>query len=89
MLQPPNTNTNRYIVRAAGDTAPLQSFIDSITDDPVIRLAEKIGPARQPHTVVIETDVATAQMLDQRFRSTNQLMIEPDRPLSPFEDDEI
>jgi hypothetical protein len=79
-------NANRYIVRAAGDTAPLQSFIDDITDDPVIRLVEKIGPARQPHTVVIETDVSTAQMLDQRFRSTNQLMIEPDRPLSQFGD---
>jgi len=76
--------TNRYIVRAAGDIAPLQSFIDSIVDDPVIRLVEKIGPARQAHTVVIETDVSTAQMLDQRFRSTNQLMIEPDRPLSLF-----
>jgi hypothetical protein len=77
-------NANRYIVRAAGDIAPLQSFIDSIVDDPVIRLVEKIGPAHQSHTVVIETDVATAQMLDQRFRSTNQLMIEPDRPLSLF-----
>jgi hypothetical protein len=85
---PQSQDTNRYIVRAAGDIAPLQSFIDGIVDDPVIRLVEKIGPARQPHTVVIETDVSTAQMLDQRFRSTNQLMIEPDRPLSPFEDNE-
>ena len=80
--------TNRYIVRAAGDIVPLQSFIDSIVDDPVIRLVEKIGPAHQPHTAVIETDVSTAQMLDQRFRSTNQLMIEPDRPLSVFGQDE-
>jgi hypothetical protein len=85
---PQSQDTNRYIVRAAGDIAPLQSFIDSIVDDPVIRLVEKIGPARQPHTVVIETDVSTAQMLDQRFRSTNQLMIEPDRPLSLFGQDE-
>jgi hypothetical protein len=85
---PQSENTNRYIVRAAGDIAPLQSFIDSITDDPVIRLVQKIGPAHQAHTVVIETDESTAQMLDQRFRSTNQLMIEPDRPLSVFEDDE-
>jgi hypothetical protein len=85
---PQSQDTNRYIVRAAGDTAPLQSFIDSIVDDPVIRLVEKIGPAREPHTVVIETDVSTAQMLDLRFRSTNQLMIETDRPLSLFEPDE-
>jgi hypothetical protein len=85
---PQSQDTNRYIVRAAGDIAPLQSFIDSIVDDPVIRLVEKIGPAREPHTVVIETDVSTAQMLDLRFRSTNQLMIETDRPLSLFEPDE-
>jgi hypothetical protein len=83
---PQSPNTNRYLVRAAGDIAPMQSFIDSITDDPVIRLVEKIGPAHQTHTVVIETDVSTAQMLEQRFRSTNQLMIEPDRPLSLFDD---
>ena len=82
-------NPNRYVVRAAGDCAPLLSFIDSITDDPVIRLVDKIGPARQAHTVVIETDVATAQMLDQRFRSTNQLMIEPDRPLAPYDEDDV
>jgi hypothetical protein len=85
---PQPQNTNRYMVRAAGDIAPLQSFIDSIVDDPIIRLVEKIGPAHQPHTVVIETDLSTVQMLDQRFRSTNQLMIEPDRPLSLFGDDE-
>jgi hypothetical protein len=86
MLQPPDMN--RYLVRAAGDIAPLQRFIDSIADDPVIRLVEKIGPPRRAHTVLIETDVATAQMLDQRFRSTNQLMLEPDRPLGPLADDE-
>jgi hypothetical protein len=34
--------------------------------------------------VVIETDESTAQQLAQRFRSTNQLIIEPDRPLSLF-----
>ena len=82
-------NANRYIVRAAGNCAPLHSFIDSITDDPVIRLVEKIGPARQTHTVVIETDVATAQMLDLRFRSTNQLMITPDRPLPLSDEDDV
>jgi len=81
-------NTNRYTVRAAGDIAPLQCFIDDIVDDPVIQLVEKIGPAHAAHTIVIDTDVTTAQMLDQRFRSTNQLMIEPARPLSlPDQDD--
>jgi hypothetical protein len=86
---PTTSNTNRYLVRAAGDCAPLHSFIDDITDDPVIRLVEKIGPAGQAHTIVIETDAATAQMLDERFRSTNQLMIAPDRPLPLSDDDDV
>ena len=56
----------------------------------MIRLVEKIGPAHTPHTIVIDTDAATAQMLDERFRSTNQLMIEPARPLSlPDQDDVV
>lgn len=75
---------NRYIVRAAADSAPLQQFVAGIQDEPAIRLVETIGPAQQPHTAVIETDEATAQQLAQRFRSNNQLMIEPDRPLSLF-----
>lgn len=78
---------NRYIVRAAGSSAPLQDFIDNITGDPGVQLVEKIGPAYQPHSAVIETDMSTAQMLDQRFRSTRQLTIEPDRALSPFGQD--
>lgn len=81
---PQATGKSRYIVRAAGDSTPLQEFVAGIQGDPAIRLADTIGPAEQPHTVVIETDEATAQQLAQRFRSTNQLMIEPDRPLSLF-----
>lgn len=81
---PQATGKGRYIVRAAGDSTPLQEFIAGIQGDPAIRLADTIGPAQQPHTVVIETDESTAQQLAQRFRSTNQLIIEPDRPLSLF-----
>jgi hypothetical protein len=84
---PQPQDTKRYIVRAAGDSAPLLGFIASIEGERAIRLVETIGPAQQPHTAVIETDAATAQMLEQRFRSNNQLMIEPDRPLSLFGQD--
>lgn len=81
---PQAPNQHRYIVRAAGDSAPLQGFIAGLQGEPAIQLVEAIGPAQQPHTVVIQTDEATAQQLAQRFSSTNQLMIEPDRPLSLF-----
>ncbi|MGZ5202415.1 MAG: hypothetical protein ACXWC4_21860 [Telluria sp.] len=84
MPQPQDHNGSRYIVRAAGDSAPLQSFIDGLPGEPAIRLVQAIGPAAQAHTVVIQTDAATAQALAHRFSHTNQLMIEPDRPLSMF-----
>jgi len=73
----------RYIVRAANDDGALASFIVSIRNDPAVRLVDTIGPsAGPPHTVVVETDPATAEQLKQRTR--NQLMIEPDSPLSLF-----
>lgn len=74
----------RYIVRAtADDNAALAGFIDSIRGDPAVRLVDTIGPsAGPPHTVVVETDPATVEQLKQRSR--NQLLIEPDSPLSLF-----
>lgn len=74
----------RYIVRAAADNAAaLAGFLDSIRDDPAVRLVDTIGPSGgPPHTVVVETDPETADAL--RKRTLNQLMIEPDSPLSLF-----
>lgn len=83
MPSPGPASPNRYIVRAAGDDGALATFIDSIRDDPAVRLVDTIGPsAGPPHTVVVETDPATVEQLRQRH--LNQLMIEPDRPLSLF-----
>ncbi|MEW6373177.1 MAG: hypothetical protein AB1584_19795 [Pseudomonadota bacterium] len=83
MPSPGSEGNNRYIVRAAGDDGALASFIDSIRNDPAVRLVDTIGPsAGPPHTVVVETDPATVEKLKQR--TLNQLMIEPDRPLSLF-----
>ena len=77
------TRASRYIVRAASDDSALASFIVSIRNDPAVRLVDTIGPrAGPPHTVVVETDPATAEQLKQRTR--NQLMFEPDSPLSLF-----
>lgn len=77
--------TARYIVRATDDGAALSTFIAAIPANPALRLVETIGPHARPHTVVIETDAATADRLQESFRTSNQLMIEPDRPLSLFD----
>ena len=79
---PSPVTTARYIVRAAADdSSVLAGFVDSIRDDPAVRLVDTIGPrGGPPHTVVVETDPETADAL--RKRTLNQLMIEPDRPLS-------
>jgi hypothetical protein len=78
-----STSRERYIVRAAQDDGALVSFIDSIRNDAAVRLVDTIGPpAGPPHTVVVECDAATIELLRQR--TLHQLMIEPDRPLSLF-----
>ncbi len=78
------SGTGRYIVRATDDDGALGSFIDSLGANPAIRLVDTIGPsAGPPHTVVVETDTATAEQLRQRHQ--HQLTIEPDQPLSLFE----
>lgn len=77
------TSRERYIVRAAQDDGALVSFIDSIRNDPAVRLVETIGPpSGPPHTAVVEADATTIEQLRQR--TLHQLMIEPDRPLSLF-----
>lgn len=76
---------SRYLIRAAADGPALAAFVGGIRADAAVRVVDSIGPRDAPHTVVIETDTATAEQLKETFRSTNQLMIEPDRPLSLFD----
>lgn len=80
----PGAKKVRFIIRATGDVAPLASFLDAARVDPGMTVVDTIGPPGAPHTAVIEMDRATADMLEQRFRETKQLTIEPDRPLSLF-----
>ena len=81
----PNSETSRYIIRAVEDGPALAAFLASLADDAALRLVDTIGPQAQPHTAVVETDAGTAEQLEQAFRISNQLMIEPDRPLSLFD----
>lgn len=82
---PTASTTSRYIIRAVDDGPVLAAFVAAIRANPAVRLIEAIGPKDQPHTAVVETDAATAEQLEQSFRTSNQLMIEPDRPLSLFD----
>jgi hypothetical protein len=82
---PHAVDTSRYIIRTVDDGPALAAFIAGLRTDAAIRLLDTIGPNAQPHTAVVETDAATAQRLEQTFRTSNQLMIEPDRSLSLFD----
>lgn len=73
----------RYIIRSK-ESSKLIEFIDSIRGDPSMELLDQIGPSGQPHTAVVAMPYETAISLEQRFRLSNQLTIEPDRPLSLF-----
>jgi hypothetical protein len=77
--------TGRYIIRGADDGPALAVFLAGIHGDPSLRLVDTVGPPDRPHTAVIETDAQTAKRLEASFRHANQLMIEPDRPLSLFD----
>jgi len=82
----PNTGeTSRYIIRAVDDGPALAAFIAGIPAIPAVRLVDTVGSKAQPHTAIVETDALTAEQLGLSFRSLNQLMIEPDRPLSLFD----
>lgn len=79
----PGTGRGRYIVRS-GDSRLIAEFINGVDADPEIELLDLIGPAGEPHTAVVEMSHERAAAFAQQFRSSNQLTIEPDRPLSMF-----
>ena len=78
----------RYLVHAA-DGTPLTDFLALAETDPEITVVDLIGPRGQPHTAVLEISDEIAQRLQRHFRDANapshQLTIEPDRPLSMFD----
>jgi len=74
----------RYIIRSKDDGGQLTHFLSDVANDPDVSLLDTIGPVGQEHTAVFEMSHEKALFLAQRFRNSNQLMIEPDRPLSLF-----
>jgi hypothetical protein len=80
---PSGPGSGRYIIRSE-DPGELAGFINSISTDPGMELVDLIGPAGQPHTAVVTMPHEKAARLEQSFRTSNKLTIEPDRPLSLF-----
>jgi hypothetical protein len=74
-----------FIIRSS-DPAALADFIDEVSIDPELGLIDQIGPIGQPHTVVVAMSNAKAAALEQRFKQASPLKIEPDRPLSLFDE---
>ncbi|WP_373987893.1 hypothetical protein [Duganella sp. BuS-21] len=78
----------RFLIHAASG-APLTDFLAVAAIDPGINVVDVIGPRDRPHTAVVEISHDKALQLEQHFRVTgtpsHQLTIEPDRPLSMFD----
>lgn len=77
----PEPARERYII-SADDPQHLNDFLHSA--DPDIEIIDRIGPDGRPHTLIVSIPGDKAGFLAQRIRSTSQLTIEPDRPLSLF-----
>jgi hypothetical protein len=80
MTHPPASG--RYIIRALDDDLALALFVDGIAANPALHLVETVGRRGQPHIAIVETDAITAAELREAFRTSRELSIEPDHPLS-------
>ena len=83
-----STGKVRYLIRSRDDARALAEFLGKVAHDPGIDVIDLIGPRELPHTAVVEASRERARALAVCFRDTNQLIIEPDRPLSLFGDAE-
>ena len=83
----PAAGKGRYMISAVDDAnaGALAEFVRSSGADPDIAVVDTIGPPGQPHTVVVDLSSDKALALARRFLASHQLLIEPDRPLSLFD----
>ncbi|MES2295389.1 MAG: hypothetical protein V4582_00020 [Pseudomonadota bacterium] len=83
---PSGPGTGRFLISARkdADRAALTAFIEEVGRDKRMKLVDLIGPKESPHTLVVEMSNDMANLLATRFHTSNQLLIEPDRPVSMF-----
>lgn len=77
----PQTELHDYLVRARVPATLLRAR-ELIESDPAFTLRRQMGPAGEPHTLVISTSDEAAARLRQCF--ANDLIVERDRPLQLF-----
>ncbi len=75
----------RYLI-SCGDTRQLGDFMSGHRSDPDLQLLDTVGPPDAPHTAVFDMSHAKAAELQTRFAVGGDLKIEPDQPLSLFDD---
>ena len=81
---PPSSSRNElhdYLIRAR-PPATIARAMSFIASDPAFTLVRQMGPPDEPHTLVVSTSEAGAEVLRQRF--ANELIVERDRPLKLF-----
>ena len=81
---PTNTSGNArqsFLVRAR-QPGVLARVIDSIEEAEFAQIDRRLGPADEPHTLVVSMTEQQAQVLAQRY--AGQVIIEKDRPLQSF-----
>lgn len=84
MPLPDGPDTAKYLI-SAKDDAPLKEVLATLADDPDVDIVDTIGPRDEPHTAVVQVSAGKAQDWARRLLANNQqLIIEPDRPLSPL-----
>ena len=71
----------RYIIRCT-DAQQLAGLLSTLSADSGIEIVDQIGPAGAPHTLVVAMSRDKAAAVEERIRRSDQLTIEPDRPLS-------
>jgi hypothetical protein len=84
MPQSTPSNTPRDHLVRVRDAAVLPQLVQFIEVDLRTPIARRLGPATDPHTLVVAITDDQAALLRQRFG--NQVIVEPDRPLSLYED---
>lgn len=73
-----------YLVSSI-DSKQLSDFIARAANDPALILLQVLGPQNAPHTASYDMPHDSAAELERRFQVTGNLKIEPDRPLTLFD----
>ena len=75
----------RYLV-SCNDSGKLSNFVSGASGNPDLRLLDTVGPPGAPHTALFDMSHDKAAELQRHFAAGGDMKIEPDQPLSMFDD---